>query len=86
MVATILLILQTCLYGLLQQHIIAISVYRDLRRRFLLESGGEDLLNRHTLALRFDSILVQYGLPPKLDEEHTKILVEEYPSRENIWN
>ena len=39
-------------------------------RRLLLGSGGEDLLNRHTLALRLESILVQYGLPPKLDEEH----------------
>ena len=77
MVATILVILQTCPYGQLQQHITSISIYRDLGRQLLLESGEEDLLNRHTLALRFESILVQYGLPPKLDAEHITILVKQ---------
>ena len=55
-------------------------------RRLLLESGGEDLLNRHTLALRLESILVQYGLPPKLDEKHTEILVLKYSCMEYILN
>ena len=66
----------------MQQHTTSISIYKDSGIQSVLGSGGEDLLNRHTLALRIESILVQYGLPPKLDEEHTEILVLKYSSME----
>ena len=40
-------------------------------------SSGEDLLKRQTLDLRFESILLQYGLPPNLETNH-KLLSQKH--------
>ena len=44
-----------------------------LRRSNLPGRSGEVPLNRHTLDLRFESMLLQYGFPPKLEENHISL-------------
>ena len=41
-----------------------------LRRSILPGRNREDSLNRHTLDLTIESILLQYGFPPKLEDNH----------------